>query len=463
VNGFQATAARPACHRNGETLRTASRTEHLLQRISRSACGDANEALAFSATDSTHTSARKFMSRQAFSLPLLGDSMTTRRGSRKDDHVRLAMATHRQASESDVRPLDDVAFVHHSLACIDMNSVDFSSAVIGTQWSLPFFINAMTGGTPSTGRINTALAEAAAETGIAVATGSMSAFIKDPSCAQTFRVLRTANPNGYVMANINPNFSADAAMRCVDLLGADALQIHINPAQEVVMPEGDRFFNRWIENITSIAGSLNVPVIVKEVGFGLSAKTIAALGDMGVSAVDIGGSGGTNFAAIEDARRTTEPGYGFLHSWGQSTPLSLVEADQRAPEVERFASGGVRSALDVARCLALGAGAVGIAGAFLKAAVEGGAEAAVDMIQRWRDDLQRICCLLGAQSIPDLTRTDLALEGALRQSILARKLEPDAYVNRSGLFGSPRLDRNPKSAYGRRERVESDKSSGYGL
>jgi isopentenyl-diphosphate delta-isomerase len=306
-------------------------------------------------------------------------------GTRKDDHVRHAVD--QQHDTEPANDFDAVAFLHHALAGIDREDVGLATKVAGRTWPAPFYINAMTGGSAGTGEINRQLAVAARETGIAIASGSMSAFLRDPDLASTYRVLREENPDGVVIANVNANTSVDQARRAVDLLEADALQIHLNSVQEIVMPEGDRSFRAWPGQIERIAASAGVPVIVKEVGFGLSRKTIARLRDAGVTAADVGGRGGTNFARIENQRRTRAD-YSFVESWGQSTPCCLLDA-AGISGIEVLGSGGVRDALDIARALALGAEAVGVAGRFLGTLVDQGVAALVTMINDWPSNYGR--------------------------------------------------------------------------
>lgn len=277
---------------------------------------------------------------------------------RKDDHVRLAVE--QQHERSGRNQFDEVSFVHHALAGIDRPDVSLATTFADITWQVPLYINAMTGGSVKTGVINRDLAIAARETGVPIASGSMSAYFKDPSCADTFQVLRQENPDGFVMANVNATASVDKARRAVDLLQANALQIHINTAQETVMPEGDRSFSSWVPQIEKIAKNVDVPVIVKEVGNGLSCQTVLTLQDLGVRVADLGGRGGTDFTRIENGRRELAD-YAFLHGWGQSTAACLLDA--QGVGIPVLASGGVRHPLDVARSLALGASGVGASGA----------------------------------------------------------------------------------------------------
>lgn len=256
---------------------------------------------------------------------------------RKDDHVRLAIE--QQDTPRGPHPFDEVSFVHHALAGLDREEVSLGTSFAGLSWPVPLYVNAMTGGSARTGAINRDLAIAARETGVPIASGSMNAYFKDPACAGTFSVLREENPDGFVLANVNATASVDNVWRAVELLRADALQIHVNTAQETAMPEGDRSFGAWPGQIEKIAAAVDIPVIVKEVGNGLSRQTVQLLGTLGVAAADVSGRGGTDFARIENGRRQ-EGEYAFLHGWGQSAPACLLDASGTA--LPLLASGGVR-------------------------------------------------------------------------------------------------------------------------
>ncbi|MBR8641429.1 type 2 isopentenyl-diphosphate Delta-isomerase [Streptomyces tuirus] len=345
---------------------------------------------------------------------------------RKDDHVRLAVE--QQHGPSGHNQFDDVSFVHHALAGIDRPDVSLATEFAGIAWPVPLYINAMTGGSEMTGVINRDLAIAARETGVPIASGSMSAYFKDASCAGTFSVLRQENPDGFVMANINATASVEKARRAVDLLRADALQIHVNTVQETVMPEGDRSFSSWVPQIEKIAAAVEVPVIVKEVGFGLSRETVRTLRDLGVRVADLGGRGGTDFARIENGRRELAD-YAFLQGWGQSTPACLLDAQDVGLPV--LASGGVRNALDVTRALALGAFGVGASGVFLRTLMDDGVSALIAQISTWLDQLAALQTMLGARTPADLARCDLLIHGSLRSFCADRGIDTRPLAQRS--------------------------------
>ncbi|WP_166983393.1 type 2 isopentenyl-diphosphate Delta-isomerase [Paramicrobacterium fandaimingii] len=358
-------------------------------------------------------------------------------GDRKDDHVRLA--TEQNRGRARLNEFDDVRFVHHALGASDIDAVSLATRIGPLALPLPLYINGMTGGSESTALINRDLGIVAKETGVAIASGSMSPVFKDSSTTEGFRAIRDENPNGTVFANLSANASVDNARAAVDIMRADALQIHINSVQELVMPEGDRAFSHWPENIARIADALDVPVIVKEVGFGMSGGTVAQLAGLGVGIVDVSGRGGTDFAAIENARRTGAD-FSILSGWGQSAIVGLLDSRDAAAEanVSLLASGGVRTPLDAVRALALGARAVGVAGSFLRVLKDEGVDALIGEITRWTDQIRSIIALLGQTSVSGLAETDVVISGDVRDFCDARGIDTTRYARRSENRGGPR-------------------------
>lgn len=384
---------------------------------------------------------------------------------RKDDHLRLAMAQH---TPDRPRDYDHVTFVHHALAGGASDAVSLGSPAFG--WPVPLYVSGMTGGTEQATRVNRGLGVLGRETGLPVAVGSMGIVLREPETAASFTVVREENPDGFVLANTNANVTGAQAAHLVDVLGADALQVHLNAPQEIAMPEGDRDFSRWADAVAEIVAAAGVPVVVKEVGAGLSRGTIAVLRDLGVAAVDVAGRGGTDFGAIESARRP-EGERAYLAGWGQSAVTSLLEAagldgvgrvssglasgvagvagvagsagsagsagvagsagSAGSAAVALLASGGVRHALDVVRALALGADAVGVAGTFLHTLLEDGPDALVALVQRWLSEIRDLMALLGADDVPALRRTDVLLSGPVREYAELRGLDVTAYARRS--------------------------------
>jgi isopentenyl-diphosphate delta-isomerase len=348
------------------------------------------------------------------------------RSARKDEHVQLVMAGREGGPPAN--DFDDVELLHHALDGVDPARVRLEAAVGPWRWNAPLYINGMTGGSEATGRINRALGIAARETGVPVASGSMSAALDDPSTLPSFRVLRDENPDGFVLANLGADRTPDDALRAVEALEANALQLHLNAAQETVMPEGSRSFDTWADSIEAICEAVTVPVVVKEVGMGLSARTLTRLHGLGVTLADVAGRGGTDFVGVENARRAGRD-FSYLAGWGQSAVCCLLDAPTPSPEL--LASGGVRTPLDVVRALALGARAAGVAGTFLAVVVEGGAEAAVAEIRRWQEHLVALMALLGAPTPADLATVDVLLRGRVLEFATVRGIDAGALSRRS--------------------------------
>lgn len=343
---------------------------------------------------------------------------------RKNEHVSLSEKFYNDAKSS----FDDIQFVHDSFPGMDVSDADLSVKVAGLDFSVPFFINAMSGGSPWTGKVNEKLAIIARETNLAIATGSVSAAIKDPSVKDSFEIVRKTNPDGLVFANLGAGHGLENAKRVVDLLEADAFQIHVNSPQEVVMPEGDREFSNWMENIQEIVDGLSVPVIVKEVGFGMSRKTIMLLESLGVKTIDISGSGGTNFAQIENFRRKDHKMDDF-ESWGQSTVVSLLEAQEVVKKAEIIASGGIRRPMEIAKALSLGASLNGLSSQFMHMALDD-VDKAIETVEAWKEELRRIMTLLGARNVTELQEADLIISGESAHWCYARDINIKKYASR---------------------------------
>lgn len=333
------------------------------------------------------------------------------RSQRKDEHVKLALQ-----ETIDQNDFDLVRFYHHSFPNLSMADVSLKHTYLNQEFNYPVYINAMTGGSEKTKKINEDLAKLAKHYGLMMVLGSQHAALDDPSLEDSYRIVREINPNGFIVGNINPNASVDEAKRAVAMIDADALSIHVNSAQELTMDEGDRDFTYWLDNIAAIVRSVSVPVIVKEVGFGMSAYTVHQLIQRGVEFVDVSGRGGTNFVRIEN-RRLEEDRFSYLENWGLSTVESLLEVQALAPKITIFASGGVRNPLDVAKAFALGADAVGLSSYFLRVSQLESFEKQIQVLDRFFDDLKRIMLLLGKDRVDHLNETELILEGKLARYV----------------------------------------------
>lgn len=348
------------------------------------------------------------------------------RSERKWDHIRYALETGQKRSTS----FDDVQFIHQSLPNINVSDVTFHQKIGELSLSSPIFINAMTGGGgEKTYALNKQLAIVAKEAGLAMAVGSQMSALKDQSERYTYEVVRRENPSGVLIANLGSEATPDQAKMAIDMIEANALQVHLNVIQELTMPEGDREFSGALKRIEAIVKKVNVPVIVKEVGFGMCKETVESLTSIGVSAVDIGGFGGTNFAQIENKR--SEKSQAFFNQWGIPTAISISEASHASKSMSIIGSGGVTSSEEIAKGIALGASAIGFAGFFLKILVEEGIDPLYQKISSLHDELTIIMTALGAKTIQELQRAPLMISGQMHHWLNQRGIDTRTYSQRT--------------------------------
>nr|WP_205831626.1 type 2 isopentenyl-diphosphate Delta-isomerase [Bacillus sp. RO2] len=342
------------------------------------------------------------------------------------DHIQHALTTGQVRQTG----FDDVMFVHQSLPDLSTTDIQLNTKIGELSLSSPIFINAMTGGGGKrTWEINKALAEVAKVCNIGLAVGSQMSAIKDQDEAATYEIVRKANPDGLVFANLGSEATVDQAKKAVHMLEANAIQIHLNVIQELVMPEGDRDFTGALGRIERIVNSLDVPVIVKETGFGISRETAKKLVDVGVSIIDISGFGGTNFSKIENERRTQR--LDFFNAWGIPTAASIAEVKHALPGTSIIGSGGIQRPLDIAKAITLGASAVGMAGYFLKVFMEEGQEALIQLIHDTHDELRWMMTALGASTIEQLQQAPVVIKGETYHWLTQRRVDCSAYSNRA--------------------------------
>ena len=347
------------------------------------------------------------------------------RAERKLDHIKHALST----GQSRATWLDDIRFVHQAIPDSNWESVSLQTQIGELVFGSPFFINAMTGGGGAkTTELNGQLARISREMNIPMAVGSQMAAIKNPEEIETYATVRKENPNGIIFANLGSEATVEQAKRAVDMLEANALQIHLNVIQELTMPEGDRDFKGALTRIERLVNTLEVPVFVKETGFGISREAVLKLQGINVAAIDVGGFGGTNFAAIENERRHRKLSY--FNDWGIPTAASLIEAISVKTSVPVLASGGIQDALDIVKCLSNGASAVGLAGVFLKTLVNEGEEATIEEIKMMNEDLTMLMVSLGASTVEDLQHTPLIVTGELHHYLTMRGINTNTYANR---------------------------------
>lgn len=332
---------------------------------------------------------------------------------RKADHIRINV-------EEDVSfrrlttGLENYFFMHQALPEIDFADVDTTTELFGRQLSTPLLISSMTGGTDEAHAINRTLAAAAQEIGIAMGLGSVRAAIEDSGLAYSYQI-RDVAPDILLFANLgavqlNYGYGIDACQKAVELCGADALILHFNALQEAVQPEGDGNFADLLPKIAEVCRRLSVPVIAKEVGWGFDESTARRLADSGIAAIDVAGAGGTSWSQVEMHRAPTARHArvaGAFIDWGIPTAHAIRYARAGAPALPVIASGGIRNGIDVAKCIALGAVAVGFAGDFLRAAVAGGTAAVIETAGAITDELRVAMFCSGAANLQELARTPL--------------------------------------------------------
>jgi isopentenyl-diphosphate Delta-isomerase len=357
---------------------------------------------------------------------------------RKAEHVSVALNQDIAAPQS--ATWADVRLVHRALPEVDLEEIDTSVSFLGRPLSHPLVISSLTGGHPDVALINARLAQLAEERGLAMGVGSQRAAIVSPALAPTYSVVREHAPTAFVMANIgapqlieqrrHAAFGIAEAQAAIEMIRADALIVHLNYLQEAAQPEGDRRARGVMAALRRLTRELGAPVIAKETGAGISFEQARDLAEVGVSAIDVGGAGGSSMAAIEAHRAegrgdASTAGIGALYrNWGIATPISIVEAHAGAPDLPIVATGGVRSGLDVARALALGASMVAMGWPFLKAASEG-EEALRAFLDQTLAELRVAMQLVGAASVAELRRAPVVTTGATREWLELRGFDEE--------------------------------------
>ncbi len=333
---------------------------------------------------------------------------------RKADHIRINLEE--DVASSRKTGLERLYFINEALPDFDLDEVDTRLSLFGKNLNAPLLISSMTGGTQHAGQINLRLAEAAQQTGIAMGLGSQRAALEHPEQRSTFQV-RSVAPDILLFANLgavqlNYGYTAEHCMRAVEMAEADALILHLNPLQEALQPEGDTHFSGLLQKIEQVCKTLPVPVIAKEVGWGISAQTARRLVSAGVAAIDVAGAGGTSWSQVE-MYRMNDPVLARIASafrnWGIPTARAVQQVHQALPEVPIFASGGLRTGVDIAKCIALGATLGGMAGPFLKAAVVSSEEVATT-IQEVIKTMRIAMFACGAKDLHSLQNTPLEEE-----------------------------------------------------
>ena len=357
---------------------------------------------------------------------------------RKSNHIKVCLEEDVQARRK-TTGFEDVFLVHRALPEIKRDRISLSTSVFNHKLSAPLIVGAMTGGATQTTKINAAIAQAVEELGLGMGVGSQRAAINNPKLEHTFAVAREKAPTAFLIANIGApqlvrGYGVREARRAVEMMKADALAIHLNPLQEAVQPEGETDYAGVLKKIGEIAQELDVPVIVKETGAGIAAEEAKMLEAAGVAGIDVAGAGGTSWAAVEyhRAKRLRDEfrqrlGENFW-DWGIPTATSLIEVVQSV-HLTVIASGGIRSGMDVAKALALGADLASAALPVLRPATKS-AEEVKKTLQFTIEELRNAMFLVRAESIQKLRGVPVVVVGKTAEWLRVRGFHPEVYARR---------------------------------
>lgn len=357
---------------------------------------------------------------------------------RKADHIKVCLEENVQARQI-TTGFEDIFFVHKALPEIKRDQINLSTIAFNHKFSAPLVIEGMTGGTTEATKINSTIAEAVEELGIGMGVGSQRVAINNPRLKSSFSIARERAPTAFLIANIGgPQIimkeGVQMAKTVIEMIDADALAIHLNPLQEAIQPEGETNYVGVLNKIDEIARTIDIPVIVKETGAGIAGEEAEMLKTIDIACIDVAGAGGTSWAAVE-YHRAKDRG-DELHKrlgetfwdWGIPTAVSVIETVQSYHQTV-IASGGIRSGVDVAKALALGADLTGIASPILRPATEGSGEVK-KVLQFIIQELRNTMFLVGAKSIQKLKRVPVVVTGKTAEWIRARGFQHEFYAKR---------------------------------
>ena len=356
---------------------------------------------------------------------------------RKADHIRISLEEDVQARRV-TTGFENVHFVHKALPEINRDEIRLSTKVFDHEFSAPIIVGAMTGGTQEATKINKFIAEAVEDLGLGRGVGSQRAGLEDSKLASTYKIVRKKAPTAFLIANIGAPQIVQGygkkVERAVEMIEADALAIHLNPLQEAVQPEGEANYSKVLRKIGEIVESLQVPVIIKETGAGISAEVAKELERVGVKGIDVSGAGGTSWAAVEYYRAKTAKdtfhqrlGESFW-DWGIPTVASLVEVTQSIKLVT-IASGGVRTGTDIATALAIGANLVSMSTPLLRPATKSASEVK-KTLGLLVEELRNTMFLVGAKTMVGISQVPLVILGETAEWLEKRGFKPETYARR---------------------------------
>ncbi len=351
---------------------------------------------------------------------------------RKEDHINICLE--KDVFSTETTGLEEIFLVHKSVPEIDFEEINTETKLFGKKLNAPLIIEAMTGGAKIAEKINKNLAKAAEECGVALALGSARAAIEDKKLWSTYYV-RDVAPSIPLIGNLGlvqfvESYGKEQLLEVMTEMEADAVEIHLNPLQEVVQPEGDLNWKHALNKISEIIKEVNFPIIAKETGAGISREVAIMLERAGFSMLDISGLGGTSFSYVEYHRASSELGR-VLRNWGIKTAVSVVECS-RATSLPVIASGGIRNGIDGAKTIALGASYFGVAHPFLRAAMES-ADRVKELIEKYILELKVAMFLTGSGNIEELKNRDVVITGKVAEWLRARGIKIEDYANRESV------------------------------
>lgn len=336
--------------------------------------------------------------------------MISKRRERKDEHVENYLKT----SDYNDPLFGDIYLDHNSLSDVNFDEIDTSIEFLGRKISMPLMVNAMTGGGELSTDINEDLSSICKSLNIPMAVGSQAIGLEDTSAEESFSLIR--DKDLVRIGNLGAERSLEDFKNAAEMIDAHAIQVHLNVAQELFMPEGDKDFRSYYENIKNLRKNLDLPLIVKETGNGLSKEVCKKLIDAGIGYLDVSGIGGTNFIEIEDMRDFVSD-YKEFYGWGIPTAKAIIDARSLSDDVFIIGSGGIKTAVDLAKALIIGADMAAVSGEALRYLLLGSYEACYDYLKEMNRRLKITMALLGVKNIEELKKVDYKLTGRLKELV----------------------------------------------
>ena len=337
--------------------------------------------------------------------------MDEKRRARKDEHIENYLRSEFRSKTL----LNNVYVEHNALSDINFDEIDTSIEFMGQKISMPVMVNAMTGGTEISEDINEDLSNICKDLNIPMAVGSESIALKDIKARESFSLLKEKD-QVFKIGNLGLENSIENFEFAKDLIGARAMQAHLNVAQELVMAEGERDFSNNFENLKNIKNNLSAPLIVKEVGFGMNKEVGKKLLDIGIEYIDVAGKGGTNFIEIEDMR-IFDKDYSEFYSWGIPTAKSILDLRSLSDDFFLISSGGIRNASDICKSLIIGADMCAISGEVLSFLLRGDYDYAQKYLEELQTKIKIFMALVGVKNIEELKKVPYKITGRLKELI----------------------------------------------